>query len=395
MSSSLSSPLLDFTFKIYKQLAAADGQQNVVFSPVSLSAALSLALLGTGSTTGQQLALALFGKTIGHHSAADSEYESLAKQIGELFSATLANNSTAVQNANLIYTDHKFTVEEEYRRLVTKYLSATARQLDFKSREAVQVINADISSATNGKIQDIIQSIDNMTVAILANALYFKGVWKSQFNKDLTFTDKFTTASGNKIDVQMMYQHYYQRLPFGYSQRLKTRAVELDYSNCEATMLLLLPDDDKEDNQTLGQLVSQLNAETLNELVAGMRRIEVDLYLPKFKVESSHQLIPALNKSGITEMFDQSGAADFSRLSANGGVYISQVYQKVVIDMSEEGTEAAAATVIVANCMSMPRMETFKADRPFLYLLVTKSAGDDNNQISSILFMGECNDPSA
>ncbi|CAG2178567.1 unnamed protein product [Oppiella nova] len=258
-----------------------------------------------------------------------------------------------------------------------------AKSLDFKLQKSVDVINEDIKSATNGKIDKILGEIESNTAMILANALYFKGLWKKQFKKERTQMDVFTTYDNKSLAVQMMYHN--SKYPFGYSRQLNARAVELSYENSDTLMVVVLP----EVNNSLKQIGDKLTIKSLNQLVSSMHTIEVELYLPKFKVESSLELIPPLQHIGIKSVFDAK-SADFSGLSHTPDLYISQVIQKAVIEVSEEGTEAAAATEATLEVLSMPITETFKANRPFLYLSVTKN---ESKQINSIIFMGECHNP--
>ena len=255
--------------------------------------------------------------------------------------------------------------------------------MDFSNKSgSIKVINSDINTATNGKIPELLDDLSDDTVVVLANALYFKGFWKNQFDKQHTRPEKFNTNSGQQIDVQMMYQS--KKHPFGYSPHLKAKAIELNYENTNAVMIVLLPDTES----SLKQMKDKLNVQTINDLVLSLRNIKVDLSLPRFKIESKYDLIPSMKRSGITDIFDQK--ADFSGLSQRRGLRVSQVLQKAIIEVNEEGTEAAAATAVGIMLMCAVINEEFRADRPFMYLLVTK---DDKKQIDSILFIGECNDP--
>ena len=227
------------------------------------------------------------------------------------------------------------------------------------------------------------ESGQEYTVFNLVKASYFKGLWKNQFNKDYTRIDKFRINANQEIDVQMMFQS--KRYPIGYSEALKTRAIELNYENSAAVMIVLLPDED----HSLAQLRQSLTMETLNQLIRTMRSTKVDLYLPKFKIESKFDLIPALMSTGITSIFSAS-EADFTGLSKQSDVVVSQVIQKAVIEVSEEGTEAAAATA-VGICLkcAVINME-FRVNRPFMYLVVIKK---EDQSVDDILFMGQCLEP--
>ena len=365
---------VQFGLRIFSLLSS---EENSVFSPNSLSTCLSLVLMGTRNVTAEELSTALFGRAIKD----ETQLQSLAKDLNEIIEKSLKSNSQALKSANFLYADKKFEVLPQFKSLVQKYFRAEAKELDFlgKKSESIDVINKDISKATNGKIDKLLEDLSPDTVIVLANALYFKGLWKSQFKKDHTITDKFMTNTKQEIDVQMMFQN--KKYPIGNSEALKTQAIELNYENSAAVMIVLLPNED----HSLSQLRQSLNIETLNELVKSMREVKVDLYLPKFKIESKFDLIPTLMSTGIKSIFSPT-EGDFSGLSKHNNVVVSQVLQKAVIEVNEEGTEAAAATAIGIRLMCAVINMEFKVNRPFMYFVVTKK---QDQSIEDILFMGE------
>ena len=366
----------EFGIKLFKLLSNGE---NTVFSPFSLSTALSMVLMGIRSTTSYELSKSLFGKTV-----EENGLEPLAKLLNQTIDNCIKNNSKAMSCANFMYSDSKFEVLSQFKQLIEKYFSANIKELDFENQKqlSLDVINDDIKSATNGKINKLLEDIDDNTVVILANALYFKGLWKSQFAKENTKTDVFTNQRKQKISVEMMFQS--KKHPFGYCQQLRAKAVELNYENTNAVMIILLPDED----YSLPQMRDNLSIQSLNQLIKSLHSVTVDLSLPKFKIESTFDLIPSLKSIGINRVFTKS--ADFSGLSQQKGLYVSQIIQKAIIEVNEEGTEAAAATAVGISLMCLPITEEFVANRPFMYFLLTKK---EDQTIDSILFMGECNDP--
>ena len=152
-----------------------------------------MVLMGTGSTSSQQLSKEMFGKIL-----KEKEFESLAKDLKKLFDKYFDNNSNAIISTNLMYPNSQFEVLPQFKQLIEKYFSSKVKELDFQknTKHCLEIINSDISEATNGKIDKILGDVDPFTVMILVNALYFKGLWKSKFDKDNTKPDKFTTYSG-------------------------------------------------------------------------------------------------------------------------------------------------------------------------------------------------------
>ena len=182
----------------------------------------------------------------------------------------------------------------------------------------------------------------------------------------------------------MMFQN--KKFRFAYDDKLKFKALEMDYQNSNTSMLLLLPDE----GTSIEDLESKLNVDILNELInEKMWEHEVNVYLPRFKLESEIGLIPSLKQLGLNDMFSNHG--NFLGITNKEELYVSNVIQKAVIEVNEEGTEAAAATaVMISLCASLPSPPIeFKADKPFMLMLLSKY--QDNKQL--VLFMGAVKHP--
>jgi len=339
-----------------------------------------MTLLGTRNNSCSQLSKTLFGKEI-----AVNEFDSMASQMELIIDKTLKLNSKVLQNANLIYSHLNFPILPEFRQKIEKQFNGQSRELDFISaqNDSIKTINNDVSNATKGKISQLIDSLDSMTRIIIVNAIYFKGLWKSQFKTEFTSVQKFTTSSREEVEVEMMFQE--RKFPFGYSQQLNCKAIELKYETSNISMIVLLPDE----NSSLKELESKLETQSLNDLLNSLSEFKVSLSLPKFKLESSLRLIPALTKLGTKDIFSHN-VANFSGLTKDpSGLYVSDVIQKAVIEVNEEGTEAAAATAVTITLLSLDMTEEFRVNRPFMFLLVAKYEEYKN----LILFMGSVNNP--
>jgi len=326
---------LEFALGLHKILSSND--RNLVVSPFSLTSALAITLYGARANSGSELSKVLFGKIIDVN-----QYKSMVQEFQSLIDKSVNSNSKVLSSANFIYSHVNYPILPDFSQTIEKYFSAKSKQLDFVSgnKEAIDTINKDISEATNGKISTLFENIDSNTKMILANAVYFKGLWKSQFKTENTIVDKFKTASNQEVEVDMMFQN--AKLPFAYSDQLKCRAIELGYESTNVVMIVLLPDEDS----SLDQLQSKLNLQSLNDLFDKFHKPKVELFLPKFKLESTLKLIPVLEKLGIKEIFDEK-SANFSGITDDPlGLYVGDVIQKAIIEVNEEGTEAAAATGI-------------------------------------------------
>ncbi len=218
---------------------------------------------------------------------------------------------------------------------------------------------------------------------ILANAVYFKGLWKSQFKSDFTELDKFTTNSKQDVEVEMMFQS--AEFPFAHSKQLNCKAIELGYDKSNIVMIVLLPDE----HNSLKRLKANLNVKSFNNLLNKLHSREVMLSLPKFKLESTLELIPVVAKLGIKDIFDPK-VAKFSGITNDPlGLFVGGIIQKAVIEVNEEGTEAAATTDVelVLTCVDI--REQFTANRFFMFFLMNKLENNKN----VILFSGTVNNP--
>ncbi len=235
--SSINSGSFVFALKLQNLLSTKD--KNLVVSPFSLTSALAMTLYGTRGNSGAQLSKVLFG-----HQIDVNEYKSMVKEFQSLIDKSLKSNSKILSFANFIYSHKEYPVLPDFSQTIEKYFSAKSQQLDFinSNAEAIKTINEDISRATNGKIPTLLESIETNTKMILANALYLKGLWKSQFSCDNTHLRKFTTNSGQEVEVEMMFQS--AKFPFVDSDQLNCKAIELGYKESNTVMIVLLPNED-------------------------------------------------------------------------------------------------------------------------------------------------------
>lgn len=273
--------------------------------------------------------------------------------------------------------------------VLTKQFLATGKQLDFVSgrQQALSTINFDVEQATKGLIPKLLEEIDPLTKVILVNAIYFKGLWAAQFDKNFTNeAGEFRKTNGQLVKVPLMFKK--KKFPYYYDETTKAKLVQLDYkSGGNISMVLVLPDEGV-------SLTSYIKNHFTNDtILQSLDRLEsfddVNLTLPRFKVSSTHYLVPTLQLLGIREVFGP--GANLSKVSPNHEqLYVSEVIQKAVIEVNEEGTEAAAATSIMMRTLMLAPEQQFRADRPFLYMLVAKHG---QKQARQILFVGVVEDP--
>jgi len=235
----------------------------------------------------------------------------------------------------------------------------------------VDTINNWCAKKTNSLIPTIIDQIPSDAVMYLMNAVYFKGIWRKQFEKKNTSVLKFTNEAGIQGDVNMMYQ----KDTFGYAETETAQYLDLPYGNKAFSMTVILPAANKTTADVLNALITDIWSSTLSSLYER----EVMVYLPRFKVSNKFKLNDELQNMGMKLAFTD--FADFTNLTSIP-VQISEVIHITYVTVDEEGTEAAAVTSIGIINTSMPVIPVFRVDKPFLFVIREKSTG-------VILFIGK------
>lgn len=346
------------------QYAAAQEAENPVLSP--LSAYLCLAMLMPGANENTK---AEFEKILG----ADWDYVSaLAADIAAQLEKT--GGSTKLDLANSIWTDDdKAVIEEEWLKTVKAYFGPDIYSADLPSNEALKAINKWVNDKTNGMIPKLHDdNYDKDTIMVLLNALYMKADWAHKFEGQDTYDREFTKADGSTVTVPFM------NMFEAYESYIKTEDAEgimLPYDDGRLAFIALKPDDGDARKYAAG-----LTGEKLKEAIAAAKADTfVTVNMPKFDTEYSVYLTDALKAMGMTDAFDPD-LADLSGAGrgVDGPLYISYVFQKVKVDVNEEGTEAAAVTEIAtAEGCALPADEpiVLTFDKPFVYAIVDTETG--------------------
>jgi serine protease inhibitor len=357
----------DFSFALFRRLSAARSDSNVFASPLSASMALGMAMNGAAGTTYEEMRATLgFG-------ASTSETE-----IGESYKSLIAllrglDPGVDFRIANSIWYRTGFPVDPGFLDRSRNWFDAHASALDFASASAVPTINDWVSTSTAGKIPTILDRIDADQVMFLIDAIYFKGSWRTQFDPARTVTAPFHASSGDQSAKLMRREGTIRWL-----QTADFEAVDLPYGNGAYAMTVVLP--------TVGARVDDVSASlqpsAWTAWMGQFHDADVELALPRIKLEWERTLIPDLRSLGIRAAFED-GGADFSRMSTLGTrLFISMVKQKTYVDINEEGTEAAAVTNVGISLTSAPVRRSFIVDRPFVFVLRERLSG-------TILFIGK------
>ncbi|HOJ10846.1 MAG TPA: serpin family protein [Clostridiales bacterium] len=355
-----------FAFDIFKELNTEDADKNIFISPLSISTALAMTYNGAGSTTKEAMGEALRYRGI--------ELENLNTGYKNLL-AYLNNVDPKVQLniSNSIWFRKGEEIKQDFLSVNKDNFNAYITEMDFQDSKAADTINGWISKATKGKIDKMIEPpISHDVIMYLINAIYFKGQWTKQFDKKLTFTGTFNTEDGQKKEVQMM--HRKGKIEYGEVE--KSKIVRLPYGNEKTAMYCILP----ETGIKINDFIRQLSVEKWIELKDSLSKVDdVVLQLPKFKMEYGiKNLNDSLTALGMGEAFSDS--ADFSGIRDD--ICISRVLHKAVIEVNEEGSEAAGATVVEMKETAAVEPVTFIGDRPFIFIIADDETG-------SILFMGK------
>lgn len=363
-----------FAFEFFANVfneEAADKDDNFMVSPLSLSMALAMTWNGADGETKQAMQ-----KVLRLDGYSDEEVNEYYKKLREALLKT--DPSTKLAIANSIWTNKNVVIDSDFIKVNQDYFNSVVKSVDFADSKTVNELNQWAAENTNNLIDHVIDETDPMALMYLMNAIYFKGIWTSEFDAKNTTKKPFFYMNGKSKNVDMMHQ----KTDFNYTENQLLQMVELPYGNQAFSMLVLLPKEGK----MLADIISDLQkGDSWTALASCLRKSDVDLYLPKFKTEYSKRLNDALINMGMGIAFDPS-RADFSRMSDHDA-FISFVDQFTYISTDEVGTEAAAVTVVGIELTSYqpPRTVTFNANRPFIYIIQENSTG-------SILFMGAVKD---
>ena len=354
----------DFAFNLFRK---ARGGKNSVMSPLSITYALGMLNNGAAGQTRQEI-----GDVLGFGNV-DAQNEFCLKMMNELATAGNMDATTKALISNTIFVNQGqgFQLQQDFAHLARHYYQANPQSRNFADGETRGVINQWASDHTEGMIKEVLSEpeFNPQAVSYLLNAIYFKGKWSTPFDKANTKEEPF----GGGDNVPMMHNH----ASLNYAENDLCQTLTLPYGNGTYQMQVFLPLEGK----TLNELVASLNGK--NWQTRG-RNYEVDLKLPRFDTDTELDLRPIMSELGMPSAFDP-GKAEFPNFCESDvaeNFYIGKMKQVAKLKLDEQGTEAAAVTVIGIETTSMPETATFYANRPFLYTISEQSTG-------LILFMGQ------
>jgi serine protease inhibitor len=359
-----------FGFKIFNQLISEDEGQNIFISPLSILLALAMTYNGAVGDTSLAMADAL--------EFSGFDLEELNTGFKDLMtSIENADSEIDLAIANSIWMNMGFEAREDFIERNSKYYSSEVREIDFAGAGAVDTINGWIADNTRNKIEKMLDYIPADAVMYLINAIYFKGNWTYEFDERNTSDDDFYLAGGSTKKVPMMNQ--WEDLLYcageGYA------GIKLPYGQEKMSMYIILPDE----GISLDSLVGSLDADSWSNIIGSFSERNVHLSMPRYKMEYGIKLLnDAFINMGMGIAFGP--GADFSGIREE--IFISRILHKAVIEVNEEGSEAAAATVVemVETAAPLEEPVEFKVNRPFFFVIADDRSG-------SMLFMGKVVEP--
>ena len=366
----------EFAFEMYREQG---GSENLVFSPYSISLAFSMAYAGARGETEAQMA-----QTLGYlpQETQHPAFNALDRRVSQPASADGDSGTPFQLNvANTVWGQLGYPFEGVYLDTLARHYGAGLRTVDFEQTEAVTgEINGWVAGETEGRIKDFLSPdvIDPKTRLVLTNAIYFKGSWASKFEESATEDGPFTLPDGEEVTVPMMRQAW----KFPYAEGADYQAVRLPYKGDAADMLIILPG-----QGSFGRVEQRLSGALLEELNGRLTESQVKLTMPRFDFETDLTLVNLMKGLGMPLPFD-SYEADLSGITKKERLFIYEALHKATITMDEKGTEAAAATAILAIPSSGGGgPKTMTLDRPFIFAIQERETG-------TILFLGRVTDPS-
>ncbi|XP_074069100.1 serpin A12 [Macrotis lagotis] len=358
----------EFAYKMYQALAQKNKDENLFFSPLGISASFSMLTLGAKNYTLSQLSESL------------NLREMPTKTIHKGFHYIIHNLNQPDRDLqlhldNVLFIEDDLKVQKKFLDDIKNIYEAEAFPMNFNDpKKAIKQINNYISQETHGKINNLIKSLDQGTMILMINHIYFQAEWEKNFNPKDTKEDEFFLINGKTVKVPMMYRG--GKYKIGYDEQLSCTVIEIPFKG-NVIALFMLPDKGK-----LKKMEEGLNKNKLIQLRKSLNCSSVDICLPKFSISGTYNIKKCLSGLGVTRIFD--GSADLTRISPQKTLKVNQAIQKAVLKMDEKGAEAAGGTSIETLPMTVPKI--IKLNRPFLLTII-------DNLTNSTLFIGRIVNP--
>ncbi|XP_012912889.1 plasma serine protease inhibitor isoform X2 [Mustela putorius furo] len=362
----------DFAFDLYRALATAAPDQNIFFSPLSISTTLAMLSLGARSHTKEQI---LEGLGVHPQEGSEEELHNTFHRLLREFAQPREDVQLSLGNA--LFISPEVHLQDTFLSAMKTLYLADTFPTDFGDPAGAQKqINDYVAKQTQGKIADLAKDLDSTEVMIMVNYIFFKAKWRTSFDHKNTRKQDFHVTSETVVRVPMMKgeDHYYYFL----DRNLSCKVVGVPYQG-NATAFFILPSEGR-----MEQLENRLNEKTLRKWLRMFTKRQLELYLPKFSIEGSYRLEKVLPRLGINDVF--TSHADLTGITNHSSIQVSEMVHKAMVEVDESGTKAAAATETIFMFKSAPMSsQRLIFNRPFLMVIVENS--------TNILFVGKVTHP--
>lgn len=354
-----------FAIDLFKQIQEEEPDSNIFISPFSISTALTMTANGAVGMTLEDMRSALRITGLNMPSVNDA-YQQLLKVLPSL------DPKTKLKLANSIWTQKGTPVLPSFLSVNQDYYHSEVIPIDSKDPTAVKQVNNWIENNTEGLIKETLNELPPDLALLLINAIYFKGTWRTEFDAKNTSKAPFY-APGDTQVVDMM---HIPNGDFAYFETDLFQAIDLPYGDSIFSMSIFLP----KQGHDVGEIVAGLTPDSWNSWLSDFQTKTLSLFLPKFKLEYEKKLKRTLSTLGMERAF--TSQADFSNMVSGGGVTIDEVFHKAFVEVDEQGTKAAAVTVVEIVLTSAGLQPEVNVNRPFFFVI-------RDNKTNSILFMGK------
>lgn len=379
-----------FMLCLFKELDKTNNG-NIFFSPLGISTAIGMILLGTRGATSSELQKALYSEKGTECSRIKSEEKETEKteEIHHQFQKLLTEISKfqdgyELSINNRLFGEKTYLFLQKYIDYVEKYYHASLEPVDFinAADESRKKINSWVERQTHERVKNLFPegSISSSTKLVLINTVYFKGLWDKAFKKENTQEEDFWLNKNTSKPVQMMAQR--SKFSFTLLEDLQAKIVGIPYKNNDLSMFVLLPND----IDGLEKIIDELSPEKLVEWTnpGHLERRRVDLRLPRFQVEESYDLEHTLGSMGLSRAFSE--RADFSGMAVRSGLHAQNFLHRSFVVVTEEGVEATAGTGVSLKVSSAAACELVHCNHPFLFFI-------RHSESDKILFFGRFSSP--
>lgn len=362
------SSLNKFTFNLYREILKNNPGENIFFSGTSIYLAMGMVYEGSRGKTSKEMEKVL------SIDPSDKERELKIKFLMEEISKEKENK---FHIANALWLQRDFQILKDYLKKIEDYYKGKAEKLNFKEdpEGCRKIINGWIEENTSKRIKDLIPegTLGPSIRMVLTNAIYFKGNWLTKFDENETREEDFKIDDKNKVKVKMMRA---LEKEFEYGENENFQILEIPYSGENLSMIFILP--------KKGDL--DLDYKTFLQLRQSLKKVKVDVYIPRFSFEKKYFLNDTFKNMGMVEVFTEN--ADLSGISGKKDLKVDDIIHQAFVQVDEEGTEAAGATAVTVRVTSLSerKIPVFRADHPFLFCIY-------HRKTESILFLGKFSKP--